>query len=117
MSSAIVICEGATISAEEVARVEKAMEELATDSHAAREITLTATLHIHHEFPNTLYKGKETKSVADAEEEAAAVKAGFGPYDHKAFTELPSLESNSTPAVEPKEPIAPAPKADAEEED
>lgn len=86
MESAIEICPGATISAGEVERVNQAMKELAKDAHAPREITLTATLHIHHEYPKTLYKGKETRSVADASAEEAAMEAGFGPYDHEAFT-------------------------------
>ncbi len=86
MPSEIKICEGAVISAEEVKKVQQAMLELAKDNHAPREITLKATLHVHHEFPKTLYKGKETRAVANSEEQAMAAAAGFGPYDHEAYT-------------------------------
>lgn len=86
MESAITICEGATISPEEVERVHQAMKELAKDPHAPREITVKAVLHIHHEYPRVLYKGKETRSVADAGQQEAAASEGFGPYDHQAFT-------------------------------
>lgn len=96
MESAITICEGATISAGEVERVEQAMAELAKDSHAPREITLKATLHVHHEYPKTLYKGKETRSVVDIDQQAAAAKDGFGPYDHEAFT---AEKSEPTPVA------------------
>jgi hypothetical protein len=85
MADPIEICEGAEISAEEVQRVEDAMALLAKDNHAARVITLTATLHVHHDFPKVLYKGKDSRLVADAKEEKAATTDGFGPYNHKTF--------------------------------
>jgi hypothetical protein len=77
MSKAIVIAEGATISALEVKRVEEALAELAKDNHAPREITLTATLHVHHEYPKHVTVGKDAddrpivKIVNSAEEEKA----------------------------------------------
>jgi len=87
MAKPIVIADGATISAGEVERVEAALKDLAEKKiDAPRDITLTATLHVHHEFPKLLYKGKESRSVADKDQEAAAAAAGFGPYDHEAFT-------------------------------
>jgi hypothetical protein len=86
MASGITICKGATIGAAEVERVQQAMAELAKDPHAPREITLKATLHVHREYPKTLYKGKEIRQVADASAEKAAVEAGFGPYEHESFT-------------------------------
>lgn len=86
MAKALVICEGATISAGEVERVEAALAELAKDFHAPRSITLTATLEIYREYPKIVYKGKEHKSVANKSEEDAAASDGFGPYDHEAFT-------------------------------
>lgn len=108
MQQAITICEGATISAVEVARVEKAMAELAKDHHAPREMTLNVTLHVHHEFPKTLYKGKETLSVAGAEEEAMAEKDGFGHYDNEAFTAADSPAPVATAAAAAGSP-APTP--------
>jgi len=86
MATEIKVFEGATISAEEVERVQQAMLELAKDPHAPREITVKAILHVHHEYPKMLYNGKETRSVADAAEEKAAEADDFGPYDHEAFT-------------------------------
>jgi hypothetical protein len=88
--SKIVIAGGATISALEVKRVEEALATLAKDHHAPREITLTATLSVHHEFPKVLYKGKGTKttvSVADDAAETAARADGYGDYEHDADQE------------------------------
>lgn len=86
MSEQFKILDGATIGAEEVGRVKLALEELGKNPHAPREITVKATLHVHHDYPRLLYKGNDSRSVANTEEEAVAAKDGFGPYDHKAFT-------------------------------
>lgn len=86
MSKEIEVCEGATISAAEVERVEKAMEKLAEDKGASHQVTVTVTLRIHHEYPKTLYKGKEVKVVEDSDAEKAAIKDGFGPLNHRTFT-------------------------------
>lgn len=86
MATEIEVCDGATISAAEVERAEKAMEQLKEGKGAAHELTITVTLRLHHEYPKTLYKGKEAKTVADSDTEAAAAKDGFGPYEHEAFT-------------------------------
>jgi hypothetical protein len=85
METPITICEGATILPEEVERVHQAMKDLAKDPHAPRAITLKVILHIHHEYPKTLYRGKETRTVADAGQQEAAATEGFGPYDNQAF--------------------------------
>lgn len=86
MAKPIRICEGATISAEDVERVETAIKKLADkELGAPREITLTVPLHVHHEYPKALYKGAQTRTVQDADEEAAAAKDGFGPYGHETF--------------------------------
>lgn len=85
MADRIEVCEGATIGTEEIERVAAAMAELAKDPHAPREISVKVTLHIHNEYPKMLYRGKETKSVANEKAEAAAEKEGFGPYEHKVF--------------------------------
>ena len=85
MAEEIKVCEGATISAAEVERVEKAMAQLQEDKGVTVELSVTVTLRQHHEYPKTLYKGKEAKVVADAGAEAAAAKDGFGPYDHEMF--------------------------------
>lgn len=87
MAKAITICEGAVISEQEVERVEVALRKLADrEVGAPREITLTIPIHVHHEFPKILYKGKQARNVNNADEQAAAAKDGFGPYDHQAFT-------------------------------
>lgn len=82
----IKICVGATISAAEVERVHEAMDKLEADKGAAHEMTVHVTLHLHHEYPKMLYKGKEAKSVADSDAEAAAIEDGFASYDHESFT-------------------------------
>lgn len=84
--SAITICKGATISAHEVKRVEAAMAKLVEDNGAAHTLTVEVVLHNHNEYPKTLYKGKEVRTVEAPEHEAAAAEDGFGPYDHEAFS-------------------------------
>ena len=84
--SAITICKGATISAEEVKRVEAAMAKLVEDNGAAHKLTVEVILHNHNEYPKTLYKGKEVRMVRNATEHKAATADGFGTYDHEAFT-------------------------------
>ena len=84
--SAITICEGATIIANAVKRVEEAMTKLVDDKGAAHTISIEVVLHNHNEYPKTLYKGREVRTVQTSEHEADAAKDGFGPYDHEAFT-------------------------------
>jgi len=87
MAKAITICEGAVISEQDVERVEAALKKLANkEVGAPREITLTIPIHVHHEFPKILYKGKQARTVQNADEQGAAAKDGFGPHDHEAFT-------------------------------
>lgn len=74
------------VSEEEMQKVDAAIEELKKDPHAPRNVSVTLTVHVHNEYPKTLYKGKEVQMVADADAEEAAAEAGFGPYDHEAFT-------------------------------
>jgi hypothetical protein len=80
------ICDGAVISEQDVGRIEAALEKLKEDKGASHELTVSVTLHLHHEYPKTLYKGKQTRAVHNADEQAAAAKDGFGRYDHQAFT-------------------------------
>ena len=81
----VVILGGATIGSEEVQRVQDAMNLLARDNHAPREITVTATLHVHHEYPKhvTVAKDKDgepiTKVVNSPEEEAGLVSVPLPP--------------------------------------
>lgn len=84
--SAITICKGATISAEEVKRVKAAMAQLVGDNGANHKMTVEVILHNHNEYPKTLYKGKEVRTVDGEESETAAAKDGFGPYDHEVFS-------------------------------
>jgi hypothetical protein len=94
--SAITICEGAVIAAEEVARVlARVGDAVARVEGAVEELMVKVTLHVHHEYPKVLYKGQETRSVADADQQAAAEKDGFGPYDHEGFTTSPDQSGAS----------------------
>jgi hypothetical protein len=87
VAKAHTICDGAVISEQDVERVEAALKRLADkEAGAPREITITIPIHVHHEYPKVLYKGKQTRRVQNTDEEAAAAKDGFGPYDHEAFT-------------------------------
>jgi hypothetical protein len=78
--------EGATIEQGGIVKIRKALDELAKDPHAPREVTVKFSLHIHNDFPLIVYKGKESRSVADEKELEAAREDGFGEYDHEAFT-------------------------------
>jgi hypothetical protein len=84
MAEPIVVTKGAEISAVEVERITTALAALAKDPHAPKTITVTATLHVHNEYPKTLYKiegGKHiTRSGKNEEEEKAAIAEGFGPF-------------------------------------
>lgn len=72
--------------AEIEAAVKSAQDALNADPSAPREISVTIKFHKHEEYPKVFYKGKDHKSIANAQEEAAAASDGFGPYDHEAFT-------------------------------
>lgn len=108
MAKEIIICDGAVISASEVERVENEVALLKKGGGANSELTVTATLHLHHDFPKVLYNGKKARSVANAEEESAAVSDGFGGYDHESFNSVedtkmvkaPELFVKPTPAPE-----------------
>lgn len=71
----------------EVARIEQGIVDLAKDPHAPRELSVKVILHVHNEYPKLMYKGEGTKyqrSVANADEEKAAVADGYHEYrsDH-----------------------------------
>ena len=75
--------EGAKFAPGAIASVEKALEALAKDPHAARSVAVNVVLHIHQEYPKHLYKGTGTAkatAVNSAEEEAAAREDGFGEF-------------------------------------
>lgn len=69
---------GASISLEEIKRVEDAVAALASDHHASREMTISVTLHVHHEYPKHVKVGEDkegnpiTKIVYSAEEESGS---------------------------------------------
>jgi ribosome-associated translation inhibitor RaiA len=84
--------ENVNLSDTEKQRIADALEALTKDPHAPRELTVTVTLHVHNEFPKTLYKGKQTRVVADPEAEQQAAADGFGPYDHEAYTATEKAE-------------------------
>jgi predicted sulfurtransferase len=73
----------ATLAAGEQERIDKALDVLAENNHAPREITVKYILHVNHEFPKLMYKGKkETRTVNNEAEEKAATADGFGAYVH-----------------------------------
>lgn len=78
--------ENVSLGADEEKKISDALEALSKDPHAPREISVKLTLHIHNEFPKIVYRGKESRSVANEAELEAAAKDGYGPYDHEAFT-------------------------------
>lgn len=61
-------------------RIDDALDALAKDPHAPREISVRVRLHIHHEYPKSLFKGKASRIVNSATEEKAAVEDGFGAF-------------------------------------
>jgi hypothetical protein len=68
--------EGVTPAGGEEERVKAAIAELEKDPHAAHDITVRLTLHIHREYPKHVKVGEDkegnpiTKIVNSAEEEA-----------------------------------------------
>lgn len=77
---------GASVSAEELKKVSDGLAALEKDPHAPRETSINVTLHVHNEYPKTMYKGKEVCTALDADAEELAIAQGYGPYDHEAFT-------------------------------
>jgi len=71
---------GAVLAPGEFQKIEKALESLAKDAHAPREISAKLVLHIHNEYPKLLYKGKKSVQVANSEEEEQATNDGFGAF-------------------------------------
>lgn len=86
-----------TLGSDEQKRISGALELLAKDPHAPREISVRLTLHIHNEYPKHMYKDHASRQVANEEEEAAAAADGFGDYDGPA---------PAAPAEAPAAPVA-----------
>jgi hypothetical protein len=73
--------ENVNLSAEEEKRIADALDALAKDPHAPREISVKLTLHIHHEYPKHVTVGKDKDDnpivkVANNEDEEKALLAG-----------------------------------------
>lgn len=70
---------GATILPGEEKKVQAALDDLAKDPHAPRDISVRYTLHIHNEYPKHVIVGKDkddqpiVKVVNSPEEEKAAL--------------------------------------------
>ena len=69
-----------TLADGEQKRIEDAVDALAKDPHAPREMTLKVTLHIHNEYPKHLYKGKLSLVAQNEAEEEKAVADGYGKF-------------------------------------
>jgi hypothetical protein len=73
---------GASFAMGEEQRITDAMEALAKDPHAPREISVRLILHVHREYPKHVVVGKneddspKTVLVNSAEEESAATRTG-----------------------------------------
>lgn len=71
--------ENVTLAAGEQQRIEDALDALAKDPHAPREISVRCTLHIHNEYPKHVTVGTDkdgnaiTKIVNSEDEEKAAL--------------------------------------------
>ena len=107
----VVILGGATIGSDEVQRVQDAMNLLARDNHAPREITVTATLHVHHEYPKHITIGKDkedqpmTKLVYSADEEAGLFVTPANPQSN---ANLQGVAAQQPAKTDKGLPIAPA---------
>jgi hypothetical protein len=72
--------ENVNLSAEEENRIAVALEALAKDPHAPREISVKLTIHIHNEYPKHVTVGKNEDGspivkVANSAEEEKALRA------------------------------------------
>jgi len=72
--------DGVTLGAGEDKRIQDALEALAKDPHAPRELTVRITLHIHNEYPKHLHKAGKFIIANNEAEEAAAKADGYGKY-------------------------------------
>jgi hypothetical protein len=85
--------EGASISLGEEKRIKDAIDVLAKDPHAPREISVKLTLHVYNEYPKHVLVGKDkddrpvTKIVASKQEETKLLK------------ELADAKQDSAPAA------------------
>jgi hypothetical protein len=75
---------GASISKEELARIDAALDAIEIDDHAPRKLTIEVTLHVHKEYPKAVTVGKDEdgapiqKLARNADEEASLL-AGSEP--------------------------------------
>lgn len=76
---------GATFFPGEQKRIAEAIEALAKDHHAPREITVRLTLHVHHEYPKHVpakdVKGNAITKIANNAEEEKAILAEAEPAE------------------------------------
>jgi hypothetical protein len=56
----------------------RAKAALANDKNAPSVISLDITPYVHAHYPKMLYKGAESRPIANEQEHAAAEKDGFG---------------------------------------
>lgn len=71
--------DGASFQNGEVERVAAALNELAKDPHAPREISVKVVLRVHRDYPRHLYKENgDSIIVADSAAEEQAAENGYG---------------------------------------
>lgn len=58
----------------------KVAEAYERDPKASTIVTIDIRPHEHSEFPKLVYRGEETRQVADETEEKVASAEGFGPH-------------------------------------
>lgn len=94
--------EGATLANGEADRIKQGLKELAKDPHAPRSINVSVNLHIHNEFPKTLYLGKGSTKPAvvlnQAEEEKARA-AGYNDFVVEDVAPAPAAPAPAAPAT------------------
>jgi hypothetical protein len=86
--------EGLTLAEGEEKRIEDALDALAKDTHAPREISVRFTLHIHNEYPKHVTVGVD-------ENEQPIIKVVNNRYEEKAA--LASV-APASPALAPARP-------------
>ena len=89
--------ENVNLSADEEKKIQDALDALAKDPHAPREVSVKLTLHIHHEYPKHVTVGKDkdgnpvTKVVNSPEEEKALLGASIADSRGTAITSAVSM--------------------------
>jgi hypothetical protein len=86
-----------TLSAMEDRRIQAALDALAVDQHAPREISVKLTLHIHHEYPKHVQAGGNTVVVNNPDEESAT-SAGSKLPSRRGGVESPQGQEAATSA-------------------